>query len=208
MIPLANSQFLSPVLDAIRSVSGPDFGAEPDENIDLKMSSLRRAIRHRLKDIDSSGTYGMDDHSSARQKLEVFVQACDQINYGIIATLQGRFPVFLVPGPGIDIDMLQASLEVRIFWDSAGWYLRDTGGRQLFSFDLPPALFLLYSKGGVLSKRRALDLKGEIMSEFQAIWTRGGEVKVITFRLDEEWLDYVRERLERRIRSEDDRTQA
>jgi hypothetical protein len=204
LIPLANSTFLSPVLDAIRGVSEPDFGAGTDENIDFRMSSLRQAIRRRLKNGDYGELDGLSDHHLLRERFDRFVMACHQINYGIIATLRGGFPVFLVPSPEVDVDSLSSPLDVRIFWDPAGWYLHHTDGRQLFSFDLPPALFLLYSEGGVLSKRRALDLKGEIMSEFQAIWTRGGEVRVITFHLDEEWLDYVRERLERHTRSEDD----
>jgi hypothetical protein len=198
LIPLANAGFLSPILDAIRDVSEPDFDAGPDQNIAIRMRSLRQAVRYRLKNVDYSRTFGIDDYPSASEKLDAFVRICRRINYGVIATLGGRFPVFLIPDTGINIDTLPESLEVRIYWDSDAWYLTDTENKKLFSFDLPPALFLLYAKGGVLSKKRTLDLKEETMFEFQAISTQGSEVKVITFCLDEEWLAHVRERLERR----------
>lgn len=204
LIPLANSRFLSPVLDAIRNFSEQDFGTAPEDNIGLRMSLLRQAIRNKLKNDDYSEGDNFSDRPLLRERFDRFVMACHQINYAIIATLRGGFPVFLVPNPEVSVDSLHSSLDVRIFWDSAGWYLRDRNGNELFSFDLPPALFLLYAQEGILSRRRALDLKEQAMSEFQAICTRRGEVRIITFHLDEGWLVDVRERLERRIRFEDD----
>jgi hypothetical protein len=103
--------------------------------------------------------------------------------------------VFLVPAHNVNIDRLPPDIRVRIFWDSEGWYLEDRSRRRLFSFDLPPELFRLYAKGGILSRRDALDLKEDVMSEFQAIKVRANKIKVITFRLDREWLDYVRSKL-------------
>jgi hypothetical protein len=208
LIPLANSTFLRPVLDAIRSVSEQDFGNALGDNMALRISSLRRAIRNKLKSVDYSEGSSLPDRPLLRERLNQFVVACHQINYAIIATLQGGFPVFLVPNPEVSVDSLLSSLDVRIFWDSAGWYLRNRNGQELFSFDLPPALFLLYAQRGILSRRRALDLKEQAMSEFQAICTRRGEVRIITFHLDEGWLVDVRERLERHIRIEGDGPQS
>lgn len=204
LIPLANSRFLSPVLDAIRSFSEQDFGTAPGDNIGLRMSSLRQAIRNRLKNVDYSEGDNFSERPLLRERFDRFVRTCHQINYAIISTLRGGFPVFLVPNPEVNVDRLQSSLDVRIFWDSAGWYLHRRNGKRLFSFDLPPALFLLYAQGGILSRRRALDLKEKAMSEFQAIYARRSKVRIITFRLDEGWLVDVRDRLERRIRFEEE----
>lgn len=204
LIPLAHSRFLSPVLDAIRSFSEQDFDTAPGDNISLRMSSLRQAIRNRLKNDDYSERDNFSERPLLRERFDRFIMACYQINYAIIATIRGGFTVFLVPSPGVSVDSLGSSLDVRIFWDSAGWYLRNLNGEELFSFDLPPALFLLYAQRGILTRRRALDLKEQAMSEFQAISTRRGDVRIITFHLDEGWIVYVRERLERQIRFEDD----
>lgn len=192
LIPLANSVFFRPVVDAIYGFSEADLGVVPDGNIGIHMGHLRHLIRHRLRDSSPEDDYLFDSHDSVESKLPALVTACQRIDCALIATLGGSFPVFLVPGDDVNVDALSPYVKVRIFWDSTGWYLEDDLRRRLFSFDLPTELFDLYAEGGILSRRRALDLKEEVLSEFQGITTRRGEVKVITFGLDHEWLEYVR----------------
>lgn len=206
LIPLANSVFLQPVISAIYEITEADFSIGANENVHVEMSVFRRAIRARLKAPTPDISHILEDHNLVNPKLDAFVRACHQINYAIIAVLRGSFPVFLVPSSDVDLNTLPSNIEVRIFWDSTSWYLRDPSGSNLFSFDLPMELFELYAEGGVLSRKRALDLKAEAMSEFQAIKTQGGEVKVITFRLDHDWLDYIRRKLPiSRRRADDER---
>lgn len=195
LIPLANSQFLRPIINAIFDLSEADFNAAPDENIDVDLGHFRHSIRCGLKGFNLGDDYPLVNHHSIEPKLATLITACHRIDCAFIATLRGSFPVFLVPGQNVNVDRLSPDIRVRIFWDSAGWYLEDRRRRRLFSFDLPPELFRLYAKGGALLRREALDLKEEAMSEFQAIKVRANKIKVITFRLDHEWLDYVRRQL-------------
>jgi hypothetical protein len=63
----------------------------------------------------------------------------------------------------------------------------------LFSFDLPEELFELYAEQGELSPEKALDLKVDFMSAFQAIHTQNGRARILNFKLDQNWITALRE---------------
>jgi hypothetical protein len=202
LMPLAQSQFIKPIIDAILNIRPESFGVAPRRNIEVSITELRRAIRRRIR-------YG--DHYELRQvvrgraleHLDGFCDATREINGAILGMIAKRFPIFLVPSRQIDLSRLRSRYQVRIRWDQGGWYLRSADeDNLLFSFDLPPDLFILYaSEEGVLTAPRALDLKAEYLREIQAIVTVGQRPHLVTFQLDLGWIDKLRERA--RIRSEE-----
>jgi len=193
LIPLANSAFIRPIIDSITNISASDFGAESN-NITVEMKLLRVMVRNRLKQQAINNLDFQANYQSFNERLNQLIETSLRLNYALIAVLGGGFPVFLVPNIGVDIDSLSSPVSVRIFRDSSLWYLKDPeSDRTLFSFDLPPGLFDLYEKGGKLSPTQALDLKQQAMSLFHSVWVREGRIKIITFQLDQNWIEYVRE---------------
>jgi hypothetical protein len=65
----------------------------------------------------------------------------------------------------------------------------------LFSFDVPEELFRLYAENGVLSQQRAIDLKVERLSEIHAFSTLGNRKRVLVFRLDQRWLEELKNQI-------------
>lgn len=115
----------------------------------------------------------------------------------LLAVIGRRFPVHLIPSPGLDVRQLRERYVVRIWWDDFSWYLRDASNdRALFSFDLPPELFSLYAEDGRLTESRALDLKSDMLSRFLAVLNVEQQTRLITFELDEDWITRVRQRME------------
>jgi hypothetical protein len=132
----------------------------------------------------------------AELKLGNYINDCRNIGTVMIAVFARRFPVFLVPNPEVGLPHLSDIQEVRVSWDQNGWYLRSAQDSKIFfSFDLPPDLFELYANQGFLTADRALDLKADVLSDFQAVSFIDGRIRVITFGLDMEWLARVRSQL-------------
>jgi hypothetical protein len=112
--------------------------------------------------------------------------------------VSNTFPLFLVPAPSLRFEELHQVESVQITWDQYGWYLVSSyGQRTLFSFDLPAELFELYAEAGTLYPLRALDLKEDFLAEIQAVTLSDGQVRLLQFRLDREWLEDVRARVSR-----------
>lgn len=162
---------------------------------DLKL--LREQIRDGLKTGNLSVTFVAQD-TILRDKLNDFVTVCRKVNFAMLAVIGGSFPVFLVPAEDLDTySLLHGNhLMVRITWDKDGWYLSDALDKKLFSFDLPSKLFNLYAEEGTLTERAALALKEGEMSQFQAISSLDGMLKVLNFRLDPEWFDSMKRRVD------------
>ncbi|MBU7587300.1 MAG: hypothetical protein KAF91_31395 [Nostoc sp. TH1S01] len=195
LIPLSRSTFFQPVLQAIASVTIDDF----PENINryfLKM--LRISIRQNLQNIDRKFTVtALYLQEKIVSKIDDFCYQCHRLNGALLAMLNKQFPIFLVPNlQVVDIRQLDNFYKVRIYWNREGWYIRQSNSdADMFSFDLPKELFNLYAQHGFLSKINALDLKSQYMSEIQAILTLDGYTRIITFKLDTNWLNNLRKTL-------------
>jgi len=198
LIPLQNSPFMQPIIRSIRNVSARSFGVEHgNQSIAINLSELRSTVRRRIR--------GLADQDIMYEGFAEFYSSCNQLNGALLAMIARRFPVFLVPAPGLNINELRPVYDVSIHWDRDGWYLHSMtrDGERLFSFDLPPDLFEMYAENGVLSPESALELKEEALAEIQGIVTPGADrlnyerptAQVVTFRLDYDWLTRVRNRL-------------
>ncbi len=213
LIQLAENQYMQPIIDALRSISHETFGVPSSDRIDVNQTVLRHVVRNVLRD----EAFAVDDSDVAQQELlrvlidrmedgplSAFVGACRALGGGLLAMIAQRFPVFLAPYPDIALGSLDDTYTVRIRRGEQGWSIVDhASGRPLFAFDIPPNLLRLYADDGQLTSARALDLKAEFLLTMQAYVSdrrdrQDSSLRVVTFRLDREWLDRLRERNSRR----------
>jgi hypothetical protein len=196
LIPLAESQFFAPVINALRNVSPNDANLARNADLPIDLSRLRRQVRDSIR--DEGARLDPAQFEGTLAGLPEFIAACRRIAFSLLAVIGGRFPVFLVPAPDLRLNELAADYYVRIFRGPRDrtWYLRDTRtDRELFSFDLPHELFLEYADQGMLAARAALEMKQQEMAEFEALAVRNGRPTLVRFHLDLGWLDELRGRI-------------
>ena len=200
LIPLAASRFLQPTIQALRNIRPAGDNQGESHNVEVDMTELRRSIRSAIRN-QQPDLPGIKDIGVVLDGVGEFLQACRQIRYSLMATLVGRFPIFLVPSPEIRNQELQERYFVRIYRgpNDETWYLRDAQtDADLFSFDLPQELFLEYANQGILSDRTALDMKEDLMSNLLAYSVRDGVLRLVRFLLDQEWTTGIRRQIEQR----------
>lgn len=196
LIPLAESQFFAPVIYALRNVSPNAANLPRNADLQIDLSRLRRQVRDSIR--NEAARVDEAQFDGILTGLPGFTAECRRIGFSLLAVLGGRFPVFLVPAPGLRLNEVGNDYYVRIFRGPRDrtWYLRDREtNRDLFSFDLPQELFLEYANQGMLSARPALELKEQQMAEFEAILMRDQRPSVVRFHLDLGWLEEVRGRI-------------
>lgn len=205
LIPLANSQFLRPVLDCMTGISETDFDATLGGTVQINLKELRAGMRDILKHglNDREPSLQLQQYGALWRKLQDLVSKCHRINGALLAVLGGCFPVFLVPRAPEILHDLGRELRIRIYWDNSGWYICEANNREniLFSFDLPEELFSLYADKGILTAKAAVEMKEEMMATFHAIktnhWHRKvTKIELIQFKLDENWLSTVKNRIQ------------
>ena len=196
IVPLANSAFLAPVLRAIQKFSTRFFNASTVDRNLIRMKHLRKAVRNSLhynntNEIDVFFPKGDPRYKAIKQ----LVKENFKISGAFIATLGNSLPIFLVPKKAETLNAISQNQTIRIYWDRSGWYLESRDGERLFSFDLPKQLFEMYAENGFLSRHAAIDLKAEYMSTIQAFRVDDGRLRIITLKLDHDWIHQIRERL-------------
>lgn len=212
LIPLAKSRFIQPVIALIGEVADQTFPKNNRGELIVNLTELRKNFRDSFKKINNLSRQSISqiykiDSGNAIGSLEYFFNACRRINGSLIAVLARQFPVFLTINPELSGDGtasqdLRDYYSVRIYWDQNGWYLQEIHSeRYLFPFDLPPELFQLYADQGQL---RALDLKEDLLSNIQAIQASEDQVRIITFKLEREWLSQLREQANQRQRQKEE----
>lgn len=201
LIPLGRSRFMEPIITSIGQVNAESFGARRRGNgAQVSMTNLRAAVRNALRNEEFVALQQLDFSMEAILRLRDFAVKTREINQAVLGMIANQLPVFLVRGETVDVGNLRTEYEVRIYWDRQGWYLRDAFNDELlFSFDLPETLFNRYANEGILTATRALDLKVEYLREIQAIITTPQSTRVVTFHLDQNWIERIREGMRRRI---------
>ena len=196
LIPFANSAFMQPIIFLINDIVHSDFGVESNDSIPLEIKRLRESVRNQLKNGINVNSEFQETFPNFNRKIHELIQTVSRLRYAIIAVLGGGFPIFLVPNEGVQIDSLPSSLDVRIRWNDSSWYIYKANTEErMFSFDLPLGLFRLYEKGGKLTQSAALNLKEQAMSQFYSVLFKENEFKIISFRLDENWLRDIQSQL-------------
>lgn len=204
LIPLAQSQFIQPIIQSIKQIDKQTFGRETHEKINISLTDLRRGVRAKIRN-RSNNTLdkALLQYQDALHMIARFCSFCRQIDQAFIAMIAGRFPIFLVPHPAFHLHQMNDVHDVSIHWNHAnrekGWIIRSSQTNDiLFSFDLPREIFTYYAEHHMLSSERDLDLKEDILTEIQAFATINHQIRVIRFRLDRTWLSKMRETIQRK----------
>lgn len=196
LIPFAKGGFFTPVLDAIAALQPNGENTERTRRMELPMSlsTLRRMVRDVLN--ERNVEWRRRDERIPTQ-MNMVIRAVREIEFSILAVTLNRLPLVLVPSPGVSLADLRDTVYVRIYWNDEGWYLEEANARQrkLFSFDLPEALFKQYAEQNRLSPERAVQLKGEALAQLDALIVQDGRTRLIQFRLDQDWIRRVLQRL-------------
>jgi hypothetical protein len=178
LFKFARSKFFKPIIDAIRRAAAELM------HVGEKLHILRQRVRETLR---MQQRQMQDGEPAARELFD----NCYRLNTAYITMLDGRFAVFLVPDRAASIDSLQSPVSVRIRFDDGGFYILDHRERELFSFDVPEALFNHYAESGVLTPDGAVNMKMQAMSSFQAIRCDRDDVTLLQFRLDPGWVGEI-----------------
>ncbi|NQU47074.1 MAG: restriction endonuclease [Planctomycetes bacterium] len=183
LLPLRRSAFFLPVVESLDGIK--TYFADDSNALGISITELRKELRKSIKD-------GL--MANPLPGFEELVNAVRAVRHGLIAISNRQFPIFLVPENPEVLRNLNATERVKIVWDDNGWYLyrRDTN-ECLFSFDLPSELFQLYSTNGRLERWAALLLKSERLGVLRATHFDGNNVKLVTFKLDQNWLHSLME---------------
>lgn len=212
LFALKHSSYMQPLLDVLDSLTPADFNVRSQQRIPVIPSELRNAVRTYIR------TYIRDDRAStvlssllkdlpAMTKIVQFCQDCRRIETGLIAVIDRRFPIFLVPNEEMNYVLKKKSYSlpwiVRIRIEGNQWFLElvDRSSCHL-SFDLPRELFLMYAENDLLSREAALRLKEERLPLMQAIYMSSYDgqsyAQLLTFKLDFDWLETIRAALRQR----------
>ena len=203
LISLSNSRFIQPLIRTIQTFNNravKELSASKEPGYRLK--DLRQEIRKLIYSTSEFRQQSIFTDSQNLDFLNQFISEVKRMNGAILGTLGGQFPVFLTPNPDQNLWELRDSMSVRLHWDRKSWYISDEQGKPLFSFDLPTELEAYYTVGDILPLERALDLKSERLSEIQAILTEEDRIRILTLRLDMQWLNEVRQHLAESKRNE------
>jgi len=186
LISLANSAYIQDILRVIWRLAPNNEAVEAWWPERFSLGDMRRSIRRQL-------VGGTGDLVARGDILPDFISACRTLNFSLLGLINGRFPIFLVPAEGVSIRSLSGRVTVRPRWDDDSWYLFRSEGngteRKMFSFDLPEELFFMYARDGLLTAEAALNLKQAQMNEIQSVIQIGGEIRVIRFLTDNQWIE-------------------
>lgn len=199
LIPLDGLPFMQPILEELRNfprprvkifVDGQRFRQTPRL---FRIPALRRSVRADIRNGDIANTSQVV-RGSLLEHLDGFCNACRQLDRPLLGIIARRFPVFLVPEAGINLEEIR-DCDIEIHWYDTTWYMQ-LPNRQRFFFSLPTTILEQYlAEGNVLSELRALDLKADYLSKVQVMVKQGNNVRIVTWSLNIWWLESVRTRV-------------
>ena len=189
LLPLRASSFFAPVVKAIEDATNGI--ADRNGKVDVVLSNVRWALRRKLQ----PALRGRP--SEEFLWLRDVVNQTQLIGKSLIAVLGNAIPVFLTPRRGLDLDTLATTGKIQIHFrrrdPRASWTVSLNGDPDpIFSFDLPEQVFEIYAVNGAISRRAALNLKEELFGQFTAIYAQEDQIRVFNFRLDDEWVEQLR----------------
>lgn len=186
LFPLEKSSFFHPILADIRSLTPEIFGADSIKNIKIALSNFRRSFRTLLHE-----NIAFFENDPARELVTFLTNTCRRMKGVMLGMVSRQFPIILTPSPEFNVDNMVDFYEVEmhgLYNNQRGWTLSYLGN-DILSFDIPINIFQMYAERGTLKTTSALDMKSACFAEIQTIVIQHNIPKVVTFRLDHEWLD-------------------
>jgi hypothetical protein len=194
LLSLANSAFFQPIITSIDAFDDASEIIGP-KTVKKWLHNLRMEVRENLRSRYNEFTGQADLDNEFKNLLSNFLHACNAVNYGVIALLNGRFPIMLIPEPDLQLnDIVNQTIRIFRGEDDLGWYIGRTMQQRLFSFDVPRELLLLYADNDGLTRTAALNMKEENMSTIQLFVTSDDSIRVVILSLDMEWIEQLRAR--------------
>ncbi len=199
LIPLNKSAFIQPILEIIREFSHlvrPGFAKREmfgQTSLLFRIPELRRAIRANIRNEYDTGISQIVSGTSLEHLIR-FCNACRHLDRPLLGIISRRFPIFLVPEAGINLEEIQ-DCSIEIHWYDTTWYIELPNHQRVF-FELPTTILKPYLENNTLSELRALDLKAEYFSKVQVTIKQWNDVRIVTWSMDTLWLESVRRRVE------------
>jgi hypothetical protein len=186
LFPLQESSFIKPIVENIRSINHIAFQAENDKSINISLTSFRQSFRILLH--ENSAIF---ENEITKELLLPLTDTCRRLKGVMLGMVSRQFPIILTPSPEFNINEMVDSYEVEMhgfYNDQRGWTLSHHG-IDILSFDIPINIFQMYAERGALKPTSALNMKSAYFTEIQAIVIQHSVPKVVTFRLDHDWLE-------------------
>jgi Restriction endonuclease len=205
LIPLEGLPFIRPILEELKKLPCSRTGNFVNQQrfrqalLLFHLPDLRRAVRSAIRDGDMTSISQIVDGPMLDHLIR-FCNACRQLNKPLLAIIARRFPVFLIPEQGTNLEEIY-NCNIEIHWYDTTWYIQ-LPNHQRFFFSLPTTILKQYlSEENVLSELRALDLKADYFSKVQVMTKKRDQVRIVTWNLDMWWLDSVRSQVRREKRA-------
>lgn len=203
LVPLARSAYFKPIISEIENtaavLAGYEQGAVPPADSvyfdpRISLGDVRSTLRHLLQPIPETG-FIMNE--AIVRPLVVLLDMCAASMGGLLATVRGAFPLFLMPAPWLDLDRLRNNLHAQLFREGGSWFLASTrDNRPLFSFDVPAELFRRYVDDGALSGEPILSGDNEPSGGLQALAVTNRGLRRFNFHLEGDWISTMRRQIE------------
>jgi hypothetical protein len=192
LFPLASSACFQPIIDSIFAIDRETIKRDQTIGIVWRLSRTRQWIRDILNSDDPAYAYANSVRLTAPQWFE-FISSVVSLG-GVLIALVGRaFPLFLVPRSRDVLSTLGEQQYIRVRMNRGKWTLNSERDRVLFSFDLPPVLFTMYSEAGVLTREGAAVMKEELFSDLQSVLIDRGRPRLIKFDLEPGWFERLQQ---------------
>lgn len=146
---------------------------------------LRTALQPELPTDEAWGTsYGISQ----------IVEATRLVGGTVVASIARTFPVLLTPdSPNVLSNLADgADVVLHIEHGNQRQWTISRGDQRLFVFDVPEELFRKYVVADAFDPQRALMVKEQYFREIQFVHTLGNRTRLVTLRLDGNWLRSAR----------------
>ena len=204
LFPLWNSWFFRPILLAIWHAKTRQLDARRRRH-GVSLRNMRLAFRKALQD-PRVGLEELEEFLAELQcpgAFDQILQAASSLRGLLFASTMSGFLVLLVPSPdGPTLEQLialatQERIRIRVQrrQSSRTWFIESAAGEKLFTLDIPPELFRLYTREGSLDRQARMNIKTQEFGVFQAPYRIEGETGLARFRLDQAWLHQIEEGL-------------
>lgn len=188
LFPLNKSAFFQPILQNIRSLEPRAFNSDNARSIDISLSNFRASFRELLRE-----NMALFQNDVNRELLKTLADTCRRLKGVMLGMVSRQFPIIMTPSPEFNLNRMKSQYEVEMhgfYNNQRGWVLSDRDV-EILSFDIPTQIFHLYAQHGALKTTTALDMKAEFFTEIQSVVIKNRVPKIVTFRLNREWLDQL-----------------
>lgn len=203
LLPVHKSKYFRGLLQAIKDVTHVSFRVrDENRNINIEFKDLRQAIRQKITNLEDDKLSRMRMPEEARNALNNVCQECRKIRVGLLATINGDFPLFLVPNPARLTDLAASTIDGELSTsdvhlrrdEGGGWILRHRGA-DFFSFDVPSAMLRQYTEQARSQTGKTVEIGGLLMNLGRRVNDNfGNGVIRVNFKLSRTELDQLARR--------------